>query len=441
MNEWLRPAARTAVVLWIVSQLVAADAQTADDFFDPRGLYRMDLLVNSRDWNKLKAEFQLDDYYPADLRWEGVTVRNVGIRSRGRASRSGTKPGLRVDANRYTSRQTFLDRKSFTLDNLTQDPTGVREHVAMRFVERMGLPAPREVYVQLYVNNEYAGLYTAVEAIDKDFLGRVFGTNSTGIEDDGYLFDYRYSFEWYFTYPGPTLDFYQALFRPVTHENESPTDLYSPFEAMFRAINEASDAAFTTAVGAYLDLPLFMKHVAVQNFLAEFDGILGVAGVNNFYLYRFENSTRSQFIAWDEDQSFFDAGYPVLQGHAENVLMRRAMQAPELRAAYFDALLAAAASASEIVGDNGRSWLEEEIVQRHSRIGASMHADPLKPFSNEQFDAGIEVLLAFARSRTDFVRCEVAKIIDPGAAAAACTGMQGGLRNALARAPSVPRTH
>ena len=45
------------------------------------------------DWAKLKASFQENTYYPADVRWEGVTVRNVGIRSRGFGSRSSTKPG------------------------------------------------------------------------------------------------------------------------------------------------------------------------------------------------------------------------------------------------------------------------------------------------------------------------------------------------------------
>lgn len=54
-------------------------------------------------------------------------MRNAGIRSRGRGSRSGTKPGLRVDFDRYASDQTFLGLKSFILDNLTQDPSGVHE--------------------------------------------------------------------------------------------------------------------------------------------------------------------------------------------------------------------------------------------------------------------------------------------------------------------------
>ena len=71
-------------------------------------------------------------------------MRNSGVRSRGLGSRSGTKPGLRVDFDRYSSNQTFLGLKSLVLDNLTQDESGVKESVTMRLFARLGVPAPRE---------------------------------------------------------------------------------------------------------------------------------------------------------------------------------------------------------------------------------------------------------------------------------------------------------
>ena len=99
-----------ALTVWLgVSQ---SQAQTADQLFANQSLQRLDLWVHTADWNKLGTEFQTNAYYPADLAWNGQTVRNVGIRSRGRGSRSGTKPGLRVDFNRYASDQRFLGLKS-----------------------------------------------------------------------------------------------------------------------------------------------------------------------------------------------------------------------------------------------------------------------------------------------------------------------------------------
>ena len=94
--------------------------------------------MHSQDWEKLKQNFQENTYYPADLQWNGQTVRNSGIRSRGLGSRSATKPGLRVDFDRYSSDQTFLGLKSVVLDNLTQDKSGVRESVTMRLYRAAG---------------------------------------------------------------------------------------------------------------------------------------------------------------------------------------------------------------------------------------------------------------------------------------------------------------
>jgi len=137
-------------------------AQTTDDLFSTATLQRLDLEVHSSDWAKLQENFQTNTYYPADFVWNGQTVRNVGIRSRGRGSRNAHKPGLKIDFDRYSTNQKFLGLKSLVLDNLTQDPSGIHETVSMRFYQRLGIPTPRETHVRLYVRGEYIGLYALV---------------------------------------------------------------------------------------------------------------------------------------------------------------------------------------------------------------------------------------------------------------------------------------
>src|SRR4051812_3967944 len=111
----------TAAVALTLVVGATAHAQTSDDLFNPDALQRVELWLNEQDWAKLQQNFQENTYYPADLTWNGQTVPNVGIRSRGLGSRSSTKPGLRVDFDRYASGQHFLGLKSLVLDNLTQD--------------------------------------------------------------------------------------------------------------------------------------------------------------------------------------------------------------------------------------------------------------------------------------------------------------------------------
>ena len=405
---------RVPIVVLILLLQGPSYGRTVDDFFDPAILHRIDLRIEGGGWETLKQNYQRDDYYRAELAWNGISVRNVGIRSRGLGSRKASKPGLRVDVDRYTDGQMFLGLDSFVLDNLAQDASGIRERVAMRFYQRMGLPAPREAHVQLFVNDEYAGLYAIVESIDRSFLTRAFREPDGTIQNNGYLFEYEYDSIWNFDDRGRDLDAYARLFDPVTHENAAPTSLFGPIEAMIRTINETPDAAFAQAVGEYLDLRLFMQHVAVQAFIAEWDGVLGYAGVNNFYLYRFDGTTRFRFIPWDDDNAFKAVDFTIRQSHGENVLMRRAMQVPELRAVYFDALLAAAASAER----NG--WLQAEVDQQRRLITDAMRTDTTKPFTNEEFDAGMNQLADFARRRSAFVRCEVAKLTDPASSGASC---------------------
>ena len=303
------------------------------------------------------------------------TVSNVGIRSRGLGSRSGTKPGLRVDIDRYNANQTFVGLKSFVLDNLVQDPSMLRERLTMAFLRRMGLPAPREAHARLFVNGTFVGLYAIVETIDKGFLGRSFGEDSKGgTENDGYLFEYDYTREWRFENLGSNLDDYK-IFDPKTHENAAAATLWGPIADMVKAINDTPDAIFEREVSSYLDLTKFVDHIAIEAFLAEDDGILGYAGLNNFYFYRFEDSKRSQFLAWDKDNTFHNLDFDIMRGVNENVLARRVLAQSQYRSRYLQQLLDAANSAMEPDGEAQGSndcpgWLEREVTRMSAQIRA-----------------------------------------------------------------------
>ncbi len=379
-------------------------AQTADDVFNVGTLNDVKLVVHSSDWQKLKDNFQDNTYYPADFSWGGITVRNVGIRSRGLGSRSPIKPGLRVDFDRYASGQRFLNLKSLVLDNLVQDPSMMKEVLSMQLFSRLGLPAPREAFVRFYVNNTLVGLYAVVESIDKRFLERVFN------QDNGNLFEYDYSTDYNFEYLGSDLGPYQALFDPKTNESHSTFELFDPIERMVRAANQASDATFEGAMAEFLDLNTFMRHVAAENFVAENDGWLGYAGMNNFYLYQFGDRPQFQVITWDKDNTFLQPDFPLFERADRNVLMRRALAIPALRQAYLDGLTAAAESTREGQSgdDAGTGWLAREIDRLYALIAPAAREDANKPYATSDVESAVEGLRAFARARAAFVNCAVA---------------------------------
>jgi spore coat protein CotH len=391
------------VAVLVVATATPAAAQTTDDFFNPEVLQRIELWLNEADWNKLKANFQENTYYPADMTWNGITVRSVGIRSRGLGSRRSQKPGLRVDFDRYADGQQFLGLKSYVLDNLSQDFSGIKETVSMRFFNRLGIPAPRETHARLYVNGRYAGLYAVVETVDKTMMGRVFGTINGNIQNDGYLFEYNYVLDspWRFGYEGSALTPYRSRFDIKTNESHAESRIWGPIEELVRLVNETPADRFAQTINPVLDLTAFVRYIAAQNFIAQDDGFNGYAGMNNFYFYRLEDSTTHVFIAWDEDVGFVAPDFGITTRLDENVLTRKTLELPAYRSQYFSVLGEAATAAAD--------WLRQEMQRQLDLIHEAMLEDPQKPYTNDDYAGERAKMLAFPDARITFVRCEVSK--------------------------------
>jgi spore coat protein CotH len=383
-----------------VIALIAFDArvlraQSNDDLFDPQTLQEIRLSINSMDFQRLQHDYLENTYYTADLQWRTLRVRNIGVRSRGSASRSGSKPGIHIEFDRYVGGQEFLGLRALVLDNLWQDPAMIRERIAMAFFARMGEPAPRESFCRLYINNVYYGVYAVVEAVTKEFLKRTRG------DENGYLFEYKNQSPYYFEYLGDDLSAYKPFFEPRSHHLEADVMLYAPIRDLVREINEPEDELWRDRVEAHLDLSQFVTHVAIETFLAEWDGVIGAVGMANFYLARDSASGPHRLIPWDKDLTFSDAGFPIFFRAEENVLFRRALNLPDMRTKYLDVLEACARSA--------RGWLFFEIVRTANVIAAVANEDTRKPYSNDEVKDAVDVLKRFARQRSGYVLAEVAK--------------------------------
>jgi hypothetical protein len=373
-----------------------AQAPTADGFFDDRVLHDLHLFVNSRDLKALKATYTANTYYPADMVWGSTRVRNVAIRSRGSGSRNPWKLGLKIDFNRYVSGRTFVGLNALVLDNLWQDPGLIRDAMAMKVFRQMGQAAPRESFARLFINHEYQGLYAMVEPVDAKFLAQPLG------DPDGYLFEYNWVTDFFGEYLGGSYAPYKARFGAQTRDKESDASLYGPIRQMFFEINQPMDGAWRETVERYLDLDQLITHVAIETFTAEIDGVVGAWGMNNFYLTRPASNTRHRVLPWDKDNAFAAIDAPIDQWLNENIIVRRALTYPDLRARFDEVLTACATAAAS---DN---WLEQEIDRIWAVVGGAAYADTKKQFSNEALGEHIAFLRAFARLRPAFVASALA---------------------------------
>ena len=386
-----------AVLLPAVAHAQTESGLTADDLFRDDGVKQIHLFMNSKDWKELQDAYKENTYYPADLHWNGMVVRNVGIRSRGTGSRNPIKPGLRVDFDRYSTSQKFLGLKSFVLDNMVQDLPMMRERLVMNFLTKMGRPAPREVHTGLWVNNQFIGLYTIDESIDKSYLERVFG------ENDGYLYEYNNVPGWYFTTSGfdASLDNLARIFEPKTRESDPIAAQLGPVQQMLNDANGASD--FAGAVGRNVDLEDFVRYLATEQFLSERDGMVGYDGSNNFYLYKSPVTGTIRFLSWDKDNSFYGWDRSIWANVELNPLAARALSDARLRGIYLETLEQAAAAimappdgasvGTSAVRDEPapvQGWLEREIRRIYAQIHDGALLDYGKLVSNERFEEEVQ---------------------------------------------------
>ena len=176
-------------------------------------------------------------------------------------------------------------------------------------------------------------------------------------------------------------------------------------------------------MGARFDLDALIMHWAAENFLADFDGMFGDWGMNNFYLYQFENQNRWQFHVWDKDNTF---AYPtedqprraiefdIFRHLDQNQLIRRGINCTGGTREYLNALLRIADNVVEQLPidqspDDRRGWMEREIAKEYNQVKDGVYADAVKPYTNDDFERSVQYMLAFARERSTFVREAVAR--------------------------------
>jgi len=391
--------ARSSFVIFLLCLPASLGAQQlARDFFDDTVVHEIRIDMDPADWASLKLHYDEDTYYHGNVSSGLQGAKDVGIRSRGRGSRSPEKPNLDLNIDKYVNDQTFSGVSFFILKANNQDASLLHEAITFKLFRRMGLPAPREAPARLFVNGEYFGMYTIVEHVDDDFLKRNFS------EHKGDLIEWQPNDYYHFEYLGADPSLYTKFF-----DEKSDNPDTQKFVDLVAAINNTSDAAFVAAVTPLLNPRLYLTHAAIENAVSELDGIWGdTYGMNNFFLYRFKGETLYQFIVWDKDLAFLEPERLILEGASANAYGRRLMAIPEYRDVYLSAL----AKAMSLMGGAG-GWADQEITRLYTLIRDSATNDPhkqciqpggsLAPCGAAAFEQGIKDLHAFFPTRAAFV--------------------------------------
>ena len=366
----------------------AAAAQQAGIFTDTY-VHEIRLHMYPSDWNALTTHYQDNTFYPADFEWQGVLVPDAAVRSRGLGSRNPTKPGLLVSFDRYVPGRRELGVTALVLDNSYQDTSFLRERLSMLLFARAGLPAPRESYARVFVNGELMGLYVVAEDIGRAFLERTFEGG------DGRLYEYKWIFDWRFQPLSDKLDPYLQVFEPRSHlrERDRPELL-----ALVNAINSSPGQGYSSRVGQVINLQQYLRYLAVEHYLGEWDGQAGTEGINNFYLYWHGVPARFSFIPWDKDVTLARQDFSPIRAAADFPLLNGLFQDPEISREYGRVLAATAA----LAGGSG-GFMDTEARRLLAMIRTAALEDPRKPASNDTFEESSESVLQYINQRVTVI--------------------------------------
>jgi spore coat protein CotH/Ca2+-binding EF-hand superfamily protein len=236
----------------------------------------------------------------------GKTYANIGIRYKGNASymtsSRGLKRNFKIELDHYGAAQRFHGLKTLNLNAGAMDPTKMREALSFAVYRAAGVPAPRTAYAEVTLSvpgkydQEFLGLYTVIEQVDKTFLqSRFKNANGLLMKPEGVRgIDYL----------GDDWVAYKGRYRPKHEPSEAEARRVIDFA---RLVNNADDVQFPKEIGSYLDVEEFLRFVAATALVVNLDNMFVIG--HNYFLYLNPKTNKFVFIPWDMDLSL--AGFPM----------------------------------------------------------------------------------------------------------------------------------
>ncbi len=264
---------------------------------------RIDILMDPDSLTQLFASGNesSDHHFPATFIFDNGevrdTVENIGFRLRGNTSRSSRKKSYKVSFNTYEKGRRWYDIEKLNLNGEHNDPSVIRSKLCWDLLRDFGVPAPRASHIDLYINNEYYGLYANIEHIDEEFVRTRFGNNN------GNLYKCLWPADLVFLGNNPELYKYESGSRRAydlkTNEEE---DDYSDLAHFIDVLNNSNLSERPCELESVFNVNGFLRVMAFDILSGNWDGPL--YNKNNFYLYKNEETGLFEYIPYDLDNTF-----------------------------------------------------------------------------------------------------------------------------------------
>jgi len=284
-------------ILFLLAVLIQFSGFSQNSFYAVDSLREIRIYFHDSDW-----DHQLDSLYVqgdnerilADLIIDGSPYDSVGVRYKGFSSVSvnRVKNPFNIKLDYVIDGQDHDGVDKLKLSNVYQDPSFIREVLTYEIAANY-LPSAKANYANIYVNDTLWGLYTNVQAVNKDFLNDHFGNKYNPF--------FKCNPENLNVSPGG-----ENANLSDAHGNDSLDyqpyyDLKSDYgwEALYNLIDTLNNYSDSVDKVLNVDRTLWMH--ALNYTLINFDSYIGYG--QNYYLYK-DKTGQFNPLLWDLNMSF-----------------------------------------------------------------------------------------------------------------------------------------
>lgn len=302
------------------SPLSAADSTSVDNAFwksvyEENQVLNIEISITADGWKAMQPtrpersfgqapirQANSFSYVSADIKVDGTTFSNVGLRFKGnssyQSSSSGFKRPFKIDTNRFVKGQKLHGRTKLNLSNAFLDSSYMKEKLGYELYRAAGLPTPGVGWANVTLHLEghdqmNLGVYVLIEQVDASFIERHFGSASK----DSLLMKPELDADW--KYPGDELSDYEQF---EIKEGEQNEDQIRRFGEFLKSIHSTSSQAFFTTMASFMDLKQLAGYLAATSILSNIDSYIGMP--HNYYLLMNKQDGKIHLLPWDVNEVF-----------------------------------------------------------------------------------------------------------------------------------------
>lgn len=263
---------------------------------------RIDVFIDQDSLDMLldPDNLESDYHYNITMMFDNGTVRDtfedVGFRLRGNTSRQAAKKSVKFSFNTYVPGRKYEGLEKLNVNGEHNDPSIMRSKLCWDMLRAIEIPAPRCNHVDVYLNEDYVGVFANVEHIDEEFVKSRFGNNGGNL--------YKCLFPATLEFMGTDPNLYkQEVFgrRPYDLKTNVEEDDYSDLAQFIHILNNTSSESMPCELEKVFHVDNYLKVIAFDILTSNWDG--PIYNKNNFYLYHNQATGQFEYIPFDVDNT------------------------------------------------------------------------------------------------------------------------------------------